>query len=160
MLKDIICKECDIHYFFLPSLYSFDLCNSITGVEYVDFRLKQIIVVMWMCQYLFRLKTSKKNLMRCGTKHHNYDCYHKTCKEFLEHDSKLTTSIIFISVTLNHTIIVYYSMICFISIAQRRSRTITSNIYHEMRIFYWRSLTQFTQLSLIYWPFCLYPRTA
>ena len=86
-------------FVFLPSSYCFDLCNSITGVEYVDFRLKQIIVMMWMCQYLFTSKTSKKNLTRRGIKHHNHDSYHKACKEFLAHDSKITTNNILISVT-------------------------------------------------------------
>ena len=97
---------------FLPSLYCFDLCNSITGVECVDFRLKQIIVMMWMCQYLFSSKTSKKILIRRGTKHYNHDSYHKTCKEFLAHDFKITTYTISILVNRIHTITAYYSMIC------------------------------------------------
>ena len=71
MLKDITSyvRTAVNTFAFLPSLYCFDLCNSITGVEYADFRLKQIIVMMWMCQYLFTSKTSKKNLTRRGIKH-------------------------------------------------------------------------------------------
>ena len=56
--------------FRLPIPFFFDICNSITGVEDVDFRLKQIM--MYQC-FVLHPHEQKEMMMKYDIKPHNHN---------------------------------------------------------------------------------------